>query len=476
MKHTALKITTLLLVAAFCFGSVGLIKSKSARADADLFKIARDETVSKDDIDNAKKARDDARRRARNASKKVKALSSQESELSAELKKLTQLSDEQKAQYEIISGQLSAALDAKALALDAYILAEENLTTQQKLFEERVSVMFEHQNKSTLEILLESDSVAGFFTNMEMISFIADADKQAIDAMQIALDDAILQRDIALKEADDMQRIADEKQAQLDELESRIGVTSEALENVSTELSDWEKQEADLDQLAQDMNDLVRKLQNKYDQEHPATTTTTTTTTAATTKATTSSSDTTTTTAASSKQSDDTTTTTSTTTTKATTAAPTDTPTPTPKPKKNTSVSLAWPVSCRTITSYYGYRTHPVYGNVRFHSGIDISGDGATYGSTISAAAAGTVIYVSTPVQGKNTGGSGYGNYCMISHGNGIVTLYGHARRINVSEGQTVKKGQKIGEVGSTGTSTGAHLHFEVRVNGSTVDPLNYLP
>ena len=101
---------------------------------------------------------------------------------------------------------------------------------------------------------------------------------------------------------------------------------------------------------------------------------------------------------------------------------------------------------------------------------------GSSYGSTIVAAASGTVIQVNLPVPGRNTGGSGYGNYLIISHGNGVTTLYGHCRNIYVSSGQSVSRGQKIAEVGSTGSSTGPHLHFEVRVNGSTVNPRSYLP
>ena len=136
-------------------------------------------------------------------------------------------------------------------------------------------------------------------------------------------------------------------------------------------------------------------------------------------------------------------------------------------------ITWRWPTYTTSITSYYGYRIHPVYKTKKFHSGVDI---GAGYGNTIMAAASGTVIFVTEPVEGKNKGGSGYGNYCIIDHGNGYTTLYGHARDIYVKEGQKVSRGKAIGEVGSTGTSTGAHLHFEVRINGGTVNPLNYLP
>jgi murein DD-endopeptidase MepM/ murein hydrolase activator NlpD len=132
---------------------------------------------------------------------------------------------------------------------------------------------------------------------------------------------------------------------------------------------------------------------------------------------------------------------------------------------------MSWPAS-GYISSSYGYRLHPVYNTWKFHSGIDIA---CGYGSAICAAASGTVIYVTEPVEGCNTGGSGYGNYCIIDHGDGVTTLYAHARDIYVSVGDYVSAGQQIGEVGSTGTSTGAHLHFEVRVNGTAYNPCDYL-
>lgn len=116
-----------------------------------------------------------------------------------------------------------------------------------------------------------------------------------------------------------------------------------------------------------------------------------------------------------------------------------------------------WPLN-GNITSYYG----PRWG--RMHSGIDIDG---TTGQPIVASNSGTVILASAY--------SGYGNAVIIDHG-GVQTLYAHLSSFNVSEGQQVPQGEILGAVGCTGSCTGDHLHFEVRVNGSPVDPMSYLP
>ena len=116
------------------------------------------------------------------------------------------------------------------------------------------------------------------------------------------------------------------------------------------------------------------------------------------------------------------------------------------------------------ITSYYGWRTHPIFGTARFHSGLDIGGD---YGLPIYAAASGTVIHAGWI--------SGYGNTVIIDHGGGVTTLYGHNDSLNVGVGQTVSQGQVIAMCGSTGNSTGPHCHFEVRENGEPVSPYGYL-
>ena len=124
---------------------------------------------------------------------------------------------------------------------------------------------------------------------------------------------------------------------------------------------------------------------------------------------------------------------------------------------------MIWPIS-GPITSEFGWRTHPIFGTARFHSGLDIGGD---YGMPIYAAASGTVIYAGWI--------SGYGNAVIIDHGGGVTTLYGHNESLNVSEGENVAQGQVIAMCGSTGNSTGPHCHFEVRENGEPVSPYGYL-
>jgi murein DD-endopeptidase MepM/ murein hydrolase activator NlpD len=122
------------------------------------------------------------------------------------------------------------------------------------------------------------------------------------------------------------------------------------------------------------------------------------------------------------------------------------------------------PIAGAPITSGFGYRTDPITGQQALHAGIDF---GASCGTPIHAGGSGVVLSA-----GPN---GGYGNATVINHGGGLATLYGHQSAFAVSAGQTVAQGQVIGYVGSTGKSTGCHLHFEVRVNGTPVNPLGYL-
>jgi murein DD-endopeptidase MepM/ murein hydrolase activator NlpD len=125
-----------------------------------------------------------------------------------------------------------------------------------------------------------------------------------------------------------------------------------------------------------------------------------------------------------------------------------------------------WPLPGYSAGDTFGWRLHPILNVNKWHAGEDI---GAPSGTPILAADSGTVITANS----GNYGG-GYGNYVVISHGNGVTTLYAHQSAIAVSLGQSVTQGSVIGYVGSTGLSTGPHLHFEVRVTGVATDPLGY--
>lgn len=127
------------------------------------------------------------------------------------------------------------------------------------------------------------------------------------------------------------------------------------------------------------------------------------------------------------------------------------------------SGAFIWPVN-GPMTSPFGYRTHPIFGTTIYHSGIDI---GVDEGTPVHAADAGVVVEADWI--------SGYGYAVIIDHGNGLSTLYGHNSSLAVSAGQSVSQGEVIAYAGSTGNSTGPHVHFEVRSNGDPVDPMGYL-
>ncbi len=128
---------------------------------------------------------------------------------------------------------------------------------------------------------------------------------------------------------------------------------------------------------------------------------------------------------------------------------------------------LSWPVDCYVLSSLYGPRVHPVTGEYKNHGGIDFCAD---YGQNIYAAGSGEVIVANS----SDSWGGGYGYYVMIQHDNGLTTLYAHCSSITVTRGEYVSAGQTIGYVGSTGLSTGPHLHFEV-YDGGKQDPEDYL-
>jgi len=126
---------------------------------------------------------------------------------------------------------------------------------------------------------------------------------------------------------------------------------------------------------------------------------------------------------------------------------------------------MIWPIPGHTkITSQYGMRTHPITGLYRLHTGTDV---GAPTGTDFVAMASGVVT--------KAEYNKYYGNVVILDHGGGVKTLYAHGSEIAVKLGDLVSQGEPVLKVGSTGYSTGPHAHFEIRINGETVNPLDYV-
>lgn len=385
-----------------------------------------------------------------NLTYEIRQLTKEADSLSGDLAWLNERSEEQRALYLKKTQQLEAAISEMEQAYDAYILAEQDLSDKEAQYVKRLQTMFDHQKKSVLQIFLESRSLQGFFTTMQFMNIVADTDQQMIEDLEASRDNAVLLRDLARQHSADMAVVVEQVEADLARLKADAEVKQADLDQNALALSERELAEDELNAESERIAAEVVDLQKQYAAELAAQAT-------AAAKAT--------------KAAEATRSAKATRAAEATKAAK---PTPTPKPaNRQPSGGWVWPYpGDYHVYSKYGMRMHPVYHVYRFHSGVDLGGD---YGAPIVAAADGVVIKVRNPWQGRNTGGSGYGNYIIIMHANGVSTLYAHMKKTLVSVGESVDAGDKIGLCGSTGTSTGPHLHFEVMVNGRTVNPIPYI-
>ncbi|MBC8571010.1 murein hydrolase activator EnvC family protein [Zongyangia hominis] len=291
---------------------------------------------------------------------------------------------------------------------------EENISQNYELFKQRLKAMYMRGEASSLGLILGADSFYDFLTKSEVVKRITEQDKELIENLKT--DKAELEEDKASLEKD---------------MESLDAAKSE----VESDKADLSAKKKDLDnKVAQTQKeiDYISQLEQQY-LDNQATI---------------------------KKQMD---------------AASAEISQIIQNAQNNGSGQggefvggeFRWPLpGFSNITSYYGWR----FNHTDFHTGIDISG-GGVYGAPIVAANDGTVIKANLTY----VDGVGYGKYVLIDHGGGYSTLYAHTSSIAVSEGQKVSRGDTIAYVGSTGWSTGAHLHFEIRVGGSHTNPLPYL-
>ena len=336
----------------------------------------------------------------------------------AALQKEITLTKEEIATVTAYIARLQDQIDVKTTELDAAIVA---LDGKKERFAETVRTTYEQGEASYLEVLLNASSFSDLLSRLEIVSAIMDDNKKVVAEYTAAKEDIQQKRDDLQATQDEQVQYQENLNYKAEELKS----SEEQQKALQESLEAYQKeQKAEYERITSEMDTVSDQIAEQSRKEAAA--------------------------AAAAK--------------KKNSAASSSTTTTTSSGATRYSGTFTWPLPGYTnASSAYGWRTHPIFGTRKFHKGEDIP---APTGTSIVAAASGTVT----------TAGwvSGYGNYTVINHGGGVMTAYGHQSAIYVSVGQTVTAGQSIGAVGSTGNSTGPHLHFEVYVNGSTQNPMSY--
>lgn len=324
---------------------------------------------------------------------------------------------------------------------------EEAKATEQKQYEsmkKRIKYMYEKGNVAYIEVLFSSENIADLINKAEYVTKISEYDRDMLIKYQetkLTIVEKEAQIEQEYTEIQELQKEVESEQAStqklIDEKSAQIAEYEENIESTEALLAEYEAEIAEQDAVIKELEAAAAAAKKKAEEEAAAR-------------------------AAEAKRKAE----------EAAAAAggevPSDTTGETETPPQAPTYSggqFIWPTpSSRRITSDYGNRIHPTLGVYKFHNGIDI---GDSTGAPILAAASGTVV------------GAGYnssmGNYVMIDHGGGLFTIYMHASSLLVSSGQSVSAGSTIALVGSTGRSTGPHLHFGVRLNGDYVSPWSYL-
>ncbi len=309
--------------------------------------------------------------------------------------------------------------------------AEKELAKQEELLGKRLRAIHERGGSNYLEVLFSSTSFGEFLTRFNDLQIIVDNDVQLIKEVEEERDRIQLAKEELEDQRAELENMHQEALAKEEELESSLAAREEKAQVLEAKI---EETQAAIQQMEEEAQQLEETIQQKIAEAEAA------------------------------KRS----------------GAGGSRGGSSGGESSGGSGQLLWPVEGvgvrQNITSGFGYRTHPISGGERWHGGIDIGTGGRQL--PILAADSGTVSIA--------TYSGGYGNYVMITHGGGLATLYAHLSQINVSPGQSVSRGQQIGRAGTTGASTGIHLHFEVhdtsrspvrsgRPNDHRQNPLNYI-
>lgn len=387
--------------------------------------------ATKKDVSSAKNKKSALEQEKKKTEEAIKSLQGMKSNTESYVKELDTRMNELQSQVTKLEDNISAkqkSIDETSLKLDEAQKTEEKQYSSMK---KRIKYMYEKGDSSYLNLLMESKSLSELLNRAEYVSKISAYDRKMLD-QYVATKESIAENKKKLEtEKTELQDMKTETEAKQNSVQLLLNEKNKELQNVNAQISEKSAQakayENDISAQEAKIAQMEAEIKKKEEEEAAKAAAE-----AAAKKA-----------AAKNNSSTD----------KNSTGT------------SSGSSSLRWPCpSSSRITSGYGSRTSPTAGASSNHKGIDIS---ASTGSSIVAAASGTVSIATYSYSA--------GNYIMINHGNGLSTVYMHCSQLLVSAGDTVKAGQTIAKVGSTGYSTGSHLHFGVRKNGSYVNPSNYV-
>lgn len=363
---------------------------------------------------------DDTKKKAEELENKKKAAENEKTSLVSQLKNLAEEMESTKKKISTKENEIS---DKE----DELILAKADENDQYESMKKRIRFMYENGNTGFVEILCSSKSIGEFLNNAEYISTISGYDRNMLVEFQKIVSDVENQEAELKKEYSELQTMQDDLIAKQDDVNKLMAGKQSEIQSLSAELGDTKNKLAQLEAAA-------AEAERKQKEAAEAA--------AAAKKAQAA--------VASAK--------------KNTASVGSSSGGSAGAPVISGNGTFVHPCPAGYVSSTFGYRTQPIAGASTNHKGIDFA---APTGTPIYAAAAGTVI---------SAGYAGNaGNLLVINHGNGLLTYYMHCSKIYVSAGQTVSRGQNVAAVGTTGNSTGPHLHFQVMLNGTPVNPANYL-
>lgn len=375
------------------------------------------------------------------AKNKKTALEAEKKKTEQELKNLEGLKSDTTAyvkkldsSLESIGNELSKLnddIDAKEKQIDTtkqeLSEAKETEKSQYESMKLRIKYMYEKGDSTYVDLLMEAGSVSELLSKAEYITKISSYDRQKLDEYA-ATKEKIAEKEKALEEEHaELLNLQNETEAKQASVEKLLAAKQTELQNYETKIASAEGQISEYAKSIEAQENQIKSIEAEIKRKEEE----------------------------ARKKAEE----------EKKKAAAANKAAQTYKTVSLGDISFTWPCPASgRITSGFGGRKSPTKGASSNHQGIDIS---APTGTSIVAAAAGEVVIA--------TYSSSAGNYVMISHGGGVYTVYMHASSLLVSQGQSVKKGQTIAKVGSTGYSTGSHLHFGVRVNGSYVNPTKYV-